>query len=533
MRAAPPSEVISATTEQCGPRSSTSPIGCVQSKYCRSVVVGGPVLDTSSWQRVTLRVQDELFLDPKNVRLETTSAQVEADIIEDLFDNENAFDLVDAISKIGYLTHEIPIVVKRQGKHIVVEGNRRLAALKAIQNPKIVPAYQSRVSAAVKRMGQARDSLASIEVLIAPNQTQADQLVAALHTSNPRKPWSPARQAAFFQAQIDAGRKYKQLLTRYPTVNVPDFVLRARLVNRLKTAVVGDPDLADFIGNKDWKSGFSALTRIFESKDFREVTGIGLTSDGDLTTSLSDDDFNAVARLIVQGMQDRTINTRTLNKVTSPRFLQLMSEIRMTIGATTTGGRPSGGSGGATGASAGAGGTTGKAEKAGANTGTGAGSKGTTTGAKPKTKTTALPIGNVAVPDSYGEPMKAHFGELSVINIQRTPNAAFLMLRAILEKSIKAYADAKGVDIATTKHNNNGRVQLHNCLTWVVEYWGKDKKDLVAPTKRVQGGRLAEYTSTKDALNEANHNYKFSVDPDEVERAWQSIDPLLRELLAP
>lgn len=85
------------------------------------------MLDTSQWQRLTLRVQDQLFLDPKNVRLETTTAQVEADIIEDLFDNENAFDLVDAIAKIGYLTHEVPIVVKRQGKYIVVEGNRRLA----------------------------------------------------------------------------------------------------------------------------------------------------------------------------------------------------------------------------------------------------------------------------------------------------------------------------------------------------------------------------------------------------------------------
>lgn len=497
------------------------------------------MLDTSQWQRLTLRVQDELFLDPKNVRLETTSAQVEADIIEDLFDNENAFDLVDAIAKIGYLTHEVPIVVKRQGKYIVIEGNRRLAALKAIQNPKIVPSYQSRVTAAVKTMGKARDNLASIEVLVAPNQTQADQLIAALHTSNPRKPWSPARQAAFFQAQIDAGRKYKQLLTRYPTVDVPDFVLRARLVNRLKSAVAGEPELADFIGSKEWKTGFSALTRIFESKEFRDVTGIGLDSDGNLESSLSDPQLDAVARLIVQGLQDRSINTRTLNKVTSPRFIQLMKEIRAAIGTPAvspglagngggTGGR-SGQTGGGQGSQSGGTGTSGGPTGKGAKAASGA------SGAKTKTKvkTTSLPIGSVTVPDAFGEPLKAHFAELSVINIQRTPNAAFLMLRAILEKSIKAYADAKGVDIASTKHQNNGRVQLHNCLNWVVEYWSKSKTDLVDPTKRVQGGRLAEYTATKAALNAANHNYKFSVDPDEVERAWQSIDPLLRELLAP
>lgn len=509
------------------------------------------VLDTSAWQRLTLRVQDQLLLDPKNVRLETTSAQVEADIIEDLFDNENAFDLVDAIAKIGYLTHEVPIVVKRKGKYIVVEGNRRLSALKAIQNPKIVPSYESRVAACAKAMGKVRDSLASIEVLVAPNQTQADQLIAALHTSNPRKPWSPARQAAFFQAQIDAGRKYKQLLDRYPTVDVPDFVLRARLVNRLKQAVAGEPDLADFIGSKEWKTGFSALTRIFESKDFRDVTGIGLDADGTLQTSLDDSAFDAVARLIVQGMQERSINTRTLNKVTSPRFIQLMTEIRAAIGQSPTAGTGGGGtptaggaaapggatgnsstgaggaSGGPAGGTGGTGGATGKTGQA------GPGATKPTPTAKAKAKTTALPIGSVTVPDAFGEPLKAHFAELSVINIQRTPNAAFLMLRAILEKSIKAYADAKGVEIAKTKHQNNGRVQLHNCLTWVVEYWGTHKKDLVDPARRVQGGRLAEFTQTKDALNAANHNYKFSVDSTEVERAWESIDPILRELLAP
>ncbi|OYX56497.1 MAG: hypothetical protein B7Y93_03635, partial [Micrococcales bacterium 32-70-13] len=195
-----------------------------------------------------LKVLGELHLDSKNVRLETTDAQVEADIIEDLFKNEDALGLVEAISRIGYLTHEVPIVVKRKGEYVVVEGNRRLAALKAIQNPKLVPDFEARVSTFAKSLGTTREQLASIEVLVAPSPDEADQLIAALHTSNPRRPWSPARQAAFFQAQIDAGRNLKQLVDRYPTIDVKDFVLRARLVNRLKTAVKDEPALVDFIG---------------------------------------------------------------------------------------------------------------------------------------------------------------------------------------------------------------------------------------------------------------------------------------------
>ncbi|MDY5506146.1 MAG: hypothetical protein SPG17_04750, partial [Schaalia hyovaginalis] len=93
-----------------------------------------------------LDVLKEVHLDPKNVRLEVADAKVEADIIEDLFANEDALGLVEGICKVGYLTHETPVVLKRGGKYVMVEGNRRLAALKAIQNPMLVPDYQARIS---------------------------------------------------------------------------------------------------------------------------------------------------------------------------------------------------------------------------------------------------------------------------------------------------------------------------------------------------------------------------------------------------
>ena len=93
------------------------------------------MLDTSTWPIVELDVLKDIRLDPKNVRLEIADAKVEADIIEDLFVNEDALGLVEGICKIGYLTHETPVVLDRQGKYVMVEGNRRLAALKSIQNP--------------------------------------------------------------------------------------------------------------------------------------------------------------------------------------------------------------------------------------------------------------------------------------------------------------------------------------------------------------------------------------------------------------
>lgn len=79
------------------------------------------VIDTSQWPVIELDVMKEIWLDPKNVRLETADAKVEADIIEDLFVNEDAFGLVEGICKIGYLTHETPVVLERDGKYVMVE----------------------------------------------------------------------------------------------------------------------------------------------------------------------------------------------------------------------------------------------------------------------------------------------------------------------------------------------------------------------------------------------------------------------------
>ncbi|MGI8756619.1 MAG: hypothetical protein ACR2MB_12325, partial [Acidimicrobiales bacterium] len=51
-----------------------------------------------------------------------------------------------------------------------------------------------------------------VTMLGAPKmQQRPDQLVATLHAGNPRHAWTPVRQAAFFQAQIDSGQNLKAL----------------------------------------------------------------------------------------------------------------------------------------------------------------------------------------------------------------------------------------------------------------------------------------------------------------------------------
>lgn len=496
------------------------------------------MLDTSRWPELTLDVLKDVHLDPKNVRLETADAKVEADIMEDLFVNEDALSLVEGICKVGYLTHEVPVVIKRDDKHIMVEGNRRLAALKAIQNPMLVPDYASRVSGLAALLTD-RSMVAKVKVMVAPNQEDADQLVAAIHTGNLRRPWTPGRQAAFFQAQIDAGRDYSDLLVRYPTIDVRKFVFRAHIINLFKSVKYHDASLTDFLATKQWARGLSTLARIYESKQFLELTGLSMDSDGMVTKAVSEEDFKEMATVIVQGMMDGNINTRSLNSVNSPRYLQLMRE----LAAIVDGGESATVVEQVTDAA-----QTVECGTKDVESGTGAPEPGTKQAATPSPQPTGyttspprkrrpqryLDLGQIRPPASYPQALKLLLGELSVLDVQAYPNVAFLGVRAALEKSIKSFAEGKSVEIKNTGNCQNGRVQLGHALNWLLEYVkANGPTHLKQVLESVRSGKLVAYTTTKDALDAQNHNHHFCVSPDEVIQMWASIDSLMRYLMKP
>ena len=503
------------------------------------------MLQTSAWLEIDLKVLTEVHLDINNVRLENEGNQVEADLLNDLFANESVLPLVGNIVLVGFLTHELPIVVKRRNKYIVVEGNRRVAALKAIQNPMLVADYSARIKEATKGLTRAQlKNLGSVRVKVAPNQEQANELIAVLHTGQQRRAWSPARQAAFFQAQINAGRTYDELKRRYPTADVPKFVLRSRILGLFQSVSYDDPELNDYVKSNAWRRGSSTIERIYEARDFVELTDIAMDTTGGLTHGLTPQQLKDVATLIVTGMKAGDLNTRTINKVTSARFGKLMDDLRGVVESASGGGGGSGsggaggtsgagGAGGASGAggsgSGGAGGTSGTGGSGSA--GAGAGSKG---GTRPKTSR-HLTI-NMTVPTNFTNAMQKSFGELTILDVHAMPNTAYLALRAILEKSIKQFAELEGETIPVSG-GQGGYVQLHHALLWYENYVkANGPKHLLQPIQKVRTSHSmnwGSFAASKAAMDAANHNHHFLVGPTDVLELWDAIDPLMRELLKP
>jgi len=91
----------------------------------------------NAWASKIVRV-DELLLDPLNIRLEQ-QGWAQDEIINDLFANEDAVQILRNIYENGYYPDEPPVVIKEKALYYVIDGNRRVVSLKAMLTPGIAP----------------------------------------------------------------------------------------------------------------------------------------------------------------------------------------------------------------------------------------------------------------------------------------------------------------------------------------------------------------------------------------------------------
>lgn len=495
------------------------------------------MINMATWEELIVDIVNDVRLDPRNVRLDIPDGVPESDIVQDLFTNEKALNLVEGITKVGLLTHEVPIVVERNGTLIVVEGNRRVAALKAIQNPYLAPDHQARISKLAQSI-ESRDELRQITVKKAPTQDDADQLIAALHTGNQRVAWSPARQAAFFQAQLDGGKTAEQLVAQYPTIDVRKFITRSKILGLFRGVSFTDPSLRDYVNRRRFP--VSTLARLYENDKFLQLAGIEIDSDtGNVHLRSSRVLFERLATKIVSDIRDGVINTRVLNRTSGERYVAYMDELRDLLNeyedSTADHGasrESSSSNAGAAGSNRQEGGPSGE-HRDGHQTSSDSESDAGSDKAKPfPRKGNYLNTENLTVPTTFPASIHEIVKELSAINIQRFPNATLDLLRTFLEKTIKAHAEVLGEDIKKGS-NEQGFVYLSNCLIWLEEHFKTTGQTaFIQPVQKIRGGRYG-FVGSKAHLDATNHNHHIFATPDDVRECWATIEGVMKAVLKP
>jgi hypothetical protein len=225
--------------------------------------------------RTTTPISTHLLdFDPQNPRMVEDGAhgRSEAQVIKYLADNADLSELVESIAANGYIDIE-PLIVERKGDRFrVLEGNRRLAAIRILQNPGLAKGTGiavPEISDAVKR------SLRQVSVYAVSNPDQAREFIGFKHINGPHK-WDAIAKARFaadwYKKERDKGVSLEKIARRLGDRH--DTVVR--LVNGMFVLDQAEEakvyDLSDRYPGK--KFAFSHLYTALTRPGYREFLGL-------------------------------------------------------------------------------------------------------------------------------------------------------------------------------------------------------------------------------------------------------------------
>lgn len=493
---------------------------------------------------------DKLRLDLDNYRI-PTHRDDETAALKYLFLSEDVLGAARMIVRDGYFDNEVPVVVADgDGGYVVLEGNRRVSALKALLNPEVVPGHEAEMQGLLKRFAVEADQLPSrIRVMVAESRSQVAPRIARLHSGRSKRAWSLDQQATYYYSLLDASTTPEDVRAHYPDVNVTRFLKMAAVRRFLANAKFTDRGLRSWVsgrgGPEDGELKMSAFEYAYKVKEIAAAIGLSFDRDGLLEPraktpegigkALGGDQLAALEYLVSE-FRSEHLNSRSAGlKRGTPEQAALIARLEGRSPASDpsdgTGGdgdgsdrgAGGGGAGGAHGAGAGSGaGRDRPGEAGGGGDGSTGGSDSGRPGGRgpnhPDTKPT-LDLSALAYGDTHVN-LNRRYQELRRLEVRAVPIATAMVMRSVLESTIKWHYEASG---------DRAHGQLQQVFTRVKDDYGKDKA-LRSAIGKVHSGGLAQPGSIT-WFNGIVHDGDAAPSEAEVRAAWDVINPLLRHLL--
>lgn len=497
---------------------------------------------------------DALFLDLENYRLPTRPDD-EAGALKYLFASEDVLGAARMIIRDGYFDNEVPIVIEAPSEpddppsYVVLEGNRRVSALKALRQTSLVPGHENELRALLTRYAVEADDLPErIRVLVAPDRATATPHVARLHTGLAKKPWSLDQQATFYYSLLDDQTTVDDVKAQYPDVDVARFMKMAVMRRFLAATSFSDHSLRGYVGSSDLR--MSALEYAYRNKDIAAAIGAEFDRDGHLlpressperiAAKLPEAKRRALEYLLSEFRAGR-LSTRSIefkkNNAAHQRFIDFLNDPSDPAVGTDSPHTspspaerlasepqalsspppaPSGLQAQPFSASAGVDAVGEPDSVSPTDLLVGPGSRGPN---HPDTKD-KLDLTGLSYDRAHPN-LKLRYFELRSINIGSHPMSATILLRSVLESTIKWHFESSPTPV---------RGQLNEVFKQVVASYGQAKA-LRATIQTIQSGDVQKHGSIP-WFNLIAHSADAVVWKDDVHKAWRVVNPLLRFLLS-
>lgn len=223
-------------------------------------------MTTNSWQSTT-RAITSLHLDHKNPRLgRESSGKAPRELVQFLFDHDKAIEVARSITKHGFFANEPLLAVKEEDRLVVVEGNRRLAALKALREPGLLEGTPHRQVDRLRRQIDDISALAKVPVVIAPSRRATDRQVAARHAETAILSWTKENRSSFILDKLQEGYTNEQIQDRlgFTAADIQE-ARQFRAIADMARSVPLEDEVKAKVENPRAKI-FTTVERVFNSK---------------------------------------------------------------------------------------------------------------------------------------------------------------------------------------------------------------------------------------------------------------------------
>lgn len=512
----------------------------------------------------------KLKLDLENYRI-AGSLPSEAAAIAYLFSMHGVLELATQILREGYVDLEVPLVYEDDGQYVVLEGNRRVTALRALLDPTVAPGSQAAVEQLLKKHAVEADNLPSaIRVMVCEKRDDASRILARLHIGQSKKPWDLDDQARFVVAQIRAGLSIDDVRRELPGIKDPLTLIRHYAVREvLKETPFQDTKISEYASGPKLK--MAAFEYAYSNPEVQEVIGLAFDRNGQLIARPSGAEQIAALERLVDLFRIGGLNTRTFPRKKSSdydvKMEELLRKLRGEASAvvpTTVAESPTDGD-----VSQASGSDLTEAREAGA---VGVASASPSTPLPPSSQTVRAdedhpPLVSVSESDTHamdpspgavvgdGEQqwfestrgpnrpetrssltvslaydhapagIQKRLIELRSIDVSRFEVASAVLMRVVLETTIKMHF--------AVRNQPNVAGELSTVMKAVDGAYGKDGR--VKNPINLLMDRLSPQMKPGSArwFNAAAHDPNVVVTADEVHQAWQQIEPVVRLMLEP